>query len=105
MYDELQELEDHAKDGEEVSTSTEDSDLDDGIDDPEIYFWQCEFCPAQVDTRTDLKAHVDAKHLTDIFCFLCCQCQFEPQGPKDLMEHIVRNHGNRQLERCDHCYP
>jgi hypothetical protein len=34
MYDELQTLEDHAKDGEEVSTSTEDSDSDDGIDDP-----------------------------------------------------------------------
>jgi hypothetical protein len=95
MYDELQELENHAKDGEEVSTSTEDSDLNDGIDDPELYFWQCEFCPARVDTRADLKAHVDTKHLTDIFRFLCCQCQFEAQGPKDLMEHIVRNHGDR----------
>ena len=95
MYDKLQELEDHAKDGEEDSTSTEDSDSDDGIDDPENYFWQCEFCPAQVDTRADLKAHVDAKHLTDIFCFLCCQCEFGAQGPKDLMEHIVRTHGNR----------
>jgi hypothetical protein len=95
MYDELQELENQAKDGEEVPTSTEDSDSDDGIDDPELYFWQCEFCPAQVDTRADLKAHVDAKHITDIFRFLCCQCQFVAQGPRDLMEHIVRTHGNK----------
>jgi hypothetical protein len=90
VFDKLQELEDHAKDGEELSTATENSDSDDGIDDPERYFWQCEFCPAGVDTRADLKAHVDANHLTDIFRFLCCQCEFGAQGPKDLMEHIVR---------------
>jgi hypothetical protein len=95
VYDKLQELEDHAKDGEELSTTTEDSDSDDGIDDPEKYFWQCEFCPAGVDTRAALKAHVDAKHLTDIFRFLCCQCEFGAKGPKDLMEHIVKTHGNR----------
>ena len=95
MYDELQELENQAKDRGEVPTSTEDSESDDGIDDTELYFWQCKFCPAQVDTRADLKTHIDNKHLTDIFRFLCCQCQFAAQGPRDLMEHIVRTHGNK----------
>ena len=69
---------------EEFLTSSEDSDSNDGIDNPwnKKYQWNCEFCPAKLDNRAILKVHTEAEHRDEWFNFLCGQCNFSAEGPK-----------------------
>ena len=82
--------------GEFLATA-EDSDSDECIDNPlnKKYDWKCKFCPAKLDTRATLKDHVETEHQDDWFKYLCGQCDFGAEGPRDLTEHTVSAHGSQ----------
>jgi hypothetical protein len=75
-----------------VTAATDDSG-ESILDDPDIYYYRCAFCPTMLDTGAELKTHIDSFHQHELFQFRCDTCGFKAKGPRYLRGHkrLVHN--------------
>uniref|UniRef100_A0A0K2T3X1 C2H2-type domain-containing protein n=2 Tax=Lepeophtheirus salmonis TaxID=72036 RepID=A0A0K2T3X1_LEPSM len=54
-------------------------------------FWSCDTCGLQSRDKTDMRRHVEARHI-DTNGFPCDQCSYVSKTRYNLVKHVRRKH-------------